>query len=76
MHAYTAGNEPYSLWEGLDRRGKEYKMLKASLLGSQRSTVAALRQDGLINAVQLSCSPLFCWIIYSALSLQDRSHSC
>lgn len=28
VHAYTAGNEPYSLWEGLDRRGQEYKQLK------------------------------------------------
>ena len=32
VHAYTAGNEPYSLWEGLDRRSHEYKTLKASLL--------------------------------------------
>jgi phytoene dehydrogenase-like protein len=28
VHAYTAGNEPYELWEGLDRRSKEYKALK------------------------------------------------
>ena len=28
VHAYTAGNEPYSLWEGLDRRSQEYKDLK------------------------------------------------
>ena len=28
VHAYTAGNEPYSLWEGLDRRSQEYKQLK------------------------------------------------
>ena len=28
MHAYTAGNEPYELWEGLDRRSPEYKRLK------------------------------------------------
>ena len=31
VHAYTAGNEPYSLWEGLDRRSQEYKKLKASV---------------------------------------------
>ena len=28
VHAYTAGNEPYLLWEGLDRRSQEYKQLK------------------------------------------------
>jgi len=26
--AYTAGNEPYGPWEGLDRNGPEYKKLK------------------------------------------------
>lgn len=29
LHAYTPGTEPYSLWEGLDRRSNEYKRLKA-----------------------------------------------
>lgn len=29
VHAYTAGNEPYELWEGLDRRSPEYQRLKA-----------------------------------------------
>jgi len=29
VHAYTAGNEPYSVWEGLDRHSEEYKALKA-----------------------------------------------
>jgi hypothetical protein len=28
VHAYTAGNEPYGLWEGLDPRSKEYRDLK------------------------------------------------
>ena len=28
LHAYGAGNEPYAIWEGLDRRSKEYKQLK------------------------------------------------
>ena len=28
VHAYTAGNEPYSPWQGLDRRSPEYKHLK------------------------------------------------
>jgi phytoene dehydrogenase-like protein len=28
VHAYTAGNEPYELWEGLDRESDAYKALK------------------------------------------------
>lgn len=28
VHAYGAGNEPYALWEGLDRRSDKYKQLK------------------------------------------------
>jgi phytoene dehydrogenase-like protein len=28
VHAYGAGNEPYSIWEGMDRKSKEYKELK------------------------------------------------
>jgi phytoene dehydrogenase-like protein len=28
VHAYTAGNEPYDVWEGLDRKSDEYKALK------------------------------------------------
>lgn len=29
LHAYTPGTEPYSIWEGLDRRSPEYRKLKA-----------------------------------------------
>lgn len=29
IHAYTAGNEPYSLYDGLDPKGPEYAKLKA-----------------------------------------------
>jgi phytoene dehydrogenase-like protein len=29
IHVYTPGNEPYDLWEGLDRRSPEYAQLKA-----------------------------------------------
>jgi len=36
LHAYTPGTEPYTLWEGLDRRSSEYKNLKA-----QRSEVSS-----------------------------------
>jgi phytoene dehydrogenase-like protein len=28
IHAYTTGNEPWSLWEGMDRRSAEYEALK------------------------------------------------
>lgn len=28
IHAYTAGSEPYNIWEGLDRQSDEYKRLK------------------------------------------------
>mmetsp|Transcript_10261 Transcript_10261/g.30405 ORF Transcript_10261/g.30405 Transcript_10261/m.30405 type:complete len:590 (+) Transcript_10261:57-1826(+) len=28
IHAYTAGNEPYSIWEGMDRSSPEYAKLK------------------------------------------------
>jgi phytoene dehydrogenase-like protein len=28
VHAYGAGNEPYFLWEGMDRKSEEYRKLK------------------------------------------------
>lgn len=28
VHCYSAGNEPYSIWEGKDRKSEEYKALK------------------------------------------------
>jgi phytoene dehydrogenase-like protein len=28
IHAYGAGNEPYAIWEDMDRRSEEYKQLK------------------------------------------------
>ena len=28
VHTYTAGNEPYEVWEGLERGSKEYEDLK------------------------------------------------
>jgi phytoene dehydrogenase-like protein len=34
IHVYTPGNEPYALWQGLDRRSDAYQQLKA-----QRSAV-------------------------------------
>ncbi|MBE7385346.1 MAG: NAD(P)/FAD-dependent oxidoreductase [Leptolyngbya sp. SIO1E4] len=29
LHVYTPGNEPYALWQGLDRRSEKYTQLKA-----------------------------------------------
>lgn len=29
LHVYTPGNEPYELWQGLDRRSEAYQQLKA-----------------------------------------------
>jgi len=28
LHAYTPGTEPFSLWEGLDRKSADYRRLK------------------------------------------------
>jgi phytoene dehydrogenase-like protein len=28
VHAYGAGNEPYEVWQGMDRRSEEYRQLK------------------------------------------------
>ena len=28
VHVYRAGNKPFGVWEGLDRRSNEYKLLK------------------------------------------------
>ena len=28
IHAYVAANEPYDIWEGLDKKSQEYKDLK------------------------------------------------
>jgi phytoene dehydrogenase-like protein len=30
IHVYTPGNEPYALWQGLDRRSQEYEQQKRS----------------------------------------------
>lgn len=30
IHVYTPGNEPYKIWEGMDRRSQEYAELKRS----------------------------------------------
>ncbi|RCJ27825.1 carotene isomerase [Nostoc minutum NIES-26] len=30
IHVYTPGNEPYALWQGMDRRSQEYELQKRS----------------------------------------------
>ena len=73
VHAYTAGNEPYSLWEGLDRRGQDYKKLKASCSVPHRSTLANLLQCCLNKAVS-RCAPCACAALQNlAGSLSSRS---
>lgn len=45
VHTYTAGNEPYSVWEGLQRGSKEYEDLKqqrAETLWKVRETLPAV----------------------------------
>ena len=32
VHAYVAANEPYSRWEGMDRKGDTYKQQKVGLV--------------------------------------------
>lgn len=32
IHAYVAANEPYDMWQGLDRKSQEYKDLKVTHL--------------------------------------------
>ena len=32
IHAYVAANEPYDIWQGLNKKSEEYKNLKVLLL--------------------------------------------
>lgn len=41
MHAYCAANEPYSNWEGLNRKSEEYKRLKVPSIHSLPSNLAS-----------------------------------
>lgn len=47
VHAYTAGNEPYSIWKGMDRKSPEYAALK-----EERSQVYTLSNHSLPNILQ------------------------
>ncbi|XP_035823892.1 carotenoid isomerase 1 isoform X1 [Zea mays] len=47
LHAYTPGTEPFSLWEGLDRKSAEYRRLKEE------------RSEVMWKAVELALGPKF-----------------
>ena len=64
VHAYTAGNEPYSIWEGLDRKSEEYKELK-----KQRAECLYKALERLRNRLRLS--PVAAMV---AVRLQSLSH--
>lgn len=45
VHAYGAGNEPYGLWEGMDRKSKEYKQLKEARAAALWRAVESIIPD-------------------------------
>ncbi|GJM97210.1 hypothetical protein PR202_ga14119 [Eleusine coracana subsp. coracana] len=47
LHAYTPGTEPFSFWEGLDRKGADYRRLKEE------------RSEVMWKAVELALGPRF-----------------
>ncbi|GJN22703.1 hypothetical protein PR202_gb10298 [Eleusine coracana subsp. coracana] len=47
LHAYTPGTEPFSFWEGLDRKSAEYRRLKEE------------RSEVMWKAVELALGPRF-----------------
>lgn len=59
VHAYGAGNEPYDIWEGMDRRSEEYKQLKdkrATVLWRAVESVIPDARDRVL--IDLTGSPL------------------
>lgn len=50
IHVYTPGNEPYSLWQGLDRRSQAYAQLK-----QERSQVMWQALDRIIPDLRSRC---------------------
>lgn len=61
IHAYTAGCEPYELWEGLDRKGEAYAKLKeersACLWAAIERYIPDIRQRAKVSMVG---TPLTC----------------
>lgn len=59
VHAYTAGNEPYDLFKGLDRKSPEYKKLKAERCETLWKAIERVIPDVRSRVeVELSGSPL------------------
>lgn len=58
VHAYTAGNEPYSHWQGLKRNSPEYRQLK-----EERSQGLWRALEKVIPDIRVSSSsvPLTMW---------------
>lgn len=52
IHAYVAANEPYDIWEGLDKKSQEYKDLKVPPAPTPRPSPPALLAPGVW---QLQC---------------------
>lgn len=46
VHVYTPGNEPYDLWQGLDRRSPEYAQLKQSRAEAMWQALERVIPDG------------------------------
>ena len=51
VHAYGAGNEPYGIWENLERNSKEYKDLKEQRAGVLWKAIEAIIPDARKRAV-------------------------
>jgi len=51
VHAYGAGNEPYGIWENLERNSKEYKELKEQRAGVLWKAIEAIIPDARKRAV-------------------------
>jgi phytoene dehydrogenase-like protein len=50
IHVYTPGNEPYALWQGLDRRSAEYSQLKEA-----RAAVMWQALERVIPDIRMRC---------------------
>ena len=59
VHAYGAGNEPYFIWEGMDRKSEEYKKLKEERAEVLWNAIESIIPDARERAVtSLIGSPL------------------
>jgi phytoene dehydrogenase-like protein len=61
LHAYTPGTEPFSFWEGLDRKSVDYRRLK-----EERSEVHQ-RENIYASVLNSNFAPLITWSDYLAV---------